>query len=389
VRSIRIKGLVREANRVRQKLTGPISAERLEALRRKVEKSICTVDAILAEGGSQIAALPTPSRKAYAFLAGIDFAAIKPSESTRENQHEVSSIRLSGLKGIVEGLQTELASGEQGNLDFFYGKIRDISRQIEDDLVSNGIEGVHLTEESRGLRGWLAYFSVRKHFDTYTAALRLARRAFEQAVKHLESMHPIVLIHFRPVKGLYRIRWIQNVARVSLPTPMISFDAEEFAVLAELATVGSREKQRLIEKTHGEVYQSILVELERLEGIVESAAGVTHDLATSFARVNEAYFDGRMVRPRLTWSRTFTDRKFGHYDSVHDTVLVSVSLDDARVPEYVVDFLVYHELLHKKLGTHWNNGRRHAHTPEFRREEREFKRFSEAEAVLNKLASTS
>ena len=92
------------------------------------------------------------------------------------------------------------------------------------------------------------------------------------------------------------------------------------------------------------------------------------------------------ARPRLTWSRVLTGRKFGHYDSIHDTVMVSDSLDNQEVPEYVVDYVVYRELLHKKHGARWSNGRRYVHTPEFNREERLFRRYTEAEAVLSKLA---
>jgi hypothetical protein len=167
---------------------------------------------------------------------------------------------------------------------------------------------------------------------------------------------------------------------------MISFDAGDFVALAGMAFAGSRDRQQAVEKTHGEEFQIIQAELEALAGVVEQTAGFVHDLAASFGRVNATYFDDEIPRPRLTWSRTFTGRKFGHYDAVRDTVMVSASLDAANVPAFVADFIVYHELLHKKHGVRWNNGRMAVHTPTFQREERLFKRFSEAEAVLNKLA---
>jgi len=102
--------------------------------------------------------------------------------------------------------------------------------------------------------------------------------------------------------------------------------------------------------------------------------------------VNAAYFQGEMPRPGLTWSRQVTGRKFGHYDSTRDVVMVSMSLDTPAVPAYVVDFVVYHELLHKRLGVHWQNDRRAVHTPAFRREERRFRQYDLAEAALRQLA---
>jgi predicted metal-dependent hydrolase len=102
--------------------------------------------------------------------------------------------------------------------------------------------------------------------------------------------------------------------------------------------------------------------------------------------VNAVYFEGRMPKPALVWNRTLTARKFGHYQPVRDTVMVSVSLDDPKVPAYVVDFVMYHELLHKKHGVTTLNGRRLAHSPEFRADERRYAEYREAERLLNELA---
>jgi hypothetical protein len=112
-------------------------------------------------------------------------------------------------------------------------------------------------------------------------------------------------------------------------------------------------------------------------------------LAASFGRVNQEYFGGGLSRPRLTWSRAFGGRKFGHYDPIHDTVMISGILDRATAPDYVIDFVVYHELLHKKLGIDWSNGWAATHTAEFRERERQFARYADADALLKQLAAGS
>jgi predicted metal-dependent hydrolase len=92
-----------------------------------------------------------------------------------------------------------------------------------------------------------------------------------------------------------------------------------------------------------------------------------------------------MPRPKLTWSRKLTRRKYGHYDFLRDTVMVSRSLDQPEVPAFVVDYIVYHELLHKKLGLKWTNGRKGAHTPEFHREMKTFTHYHQSESILKSL----
>jgi hypothetical protein len=49
-----------------------------------------------------------------------------------------------------------------------------------------------------------------------------------------------------------------------------------------------------------------------------------------------------------------------------------------------VEFILYHELLHKHYGIQWLNGKCMVHTPEFKRSERKFSQFQEAETFLKK-----
>lgn len=171
-----------------------------------------------------------------------------------------------------------------------------------------------------------------------------------------------------------------------MPTPMVCFTKDLFEALAGLMIRREPNRQPILEAMAADTCQNIHAELEALGGVVELTAGMTHDLAASFGRVNSQYFQGRMDRPRLTWSRTFTGRKFGHYDPVRDTVMVSATLDRASVPECVVDFIMYHELLHKRHGIGWRSGRARVHTPAFKQQEQRFDQYEEAEAVLKEIA---
>jgi hypothetical protein len=138
-----------------------------------------------------------------------------------------------------------------------------------------------------------------------------------------------------------------------------------------------------------EDFSEVLLEMEAFATPpAQSARGRAHDLDKSFARVNAAYFGSQMAKPTLVWNRMLTARKFGHYQASRDTVMLSVTLDDCHVPALVVDFVLYHELLHKKHGVMMVNGRRSVHSPSFRAEERRFANYHEAERHLHELART-
>lgn len=113
--------------------------------------------------------------------------------------------------------------------------------------------------------------------------------------------------------------------------------------------------------------------------IITSAQGDFYDLDKIFDDLNQTYFKDSLPKPVLTWSLRKTYRILGHHDSAHETVVVSRSLDDKKVPKYVVEFVVFHEMLHIFHPTIHQNGRRYNHTPAFRRNEKKFLYFEEAE----------
>jgi hypothetical protein len=105
-------------------------------------------------------------------------------------------------------------------------------------------------------------------------------------------------------------------------------------------------------------------------------------LEESFSRVNGQFFNGMMDRPNLVIGKGVT--KLGHYELGTDTVSISSIL--LEHPE-LMDYVMYHELLHKKhqfSGT----GRRHTyHGAEFRMEERKFPRAAELDRELSRLVA--
>lgn len=113
--------------------------------------------------------------------------------------------------------------------------------------------------------------------------------------------------------------------------------------------------------------------------IITTSKGEFYDLDEIFAQLNQIYFDGKISKPVLTWSTRKTFRILGHHDATHETIVVSRSLDGLEVPKYVVEFVVFHEMLHIFHPTVHRNGRRYNHTPAFRRNERRFAYFEEAE----------
>lgn len=388
--SLRIKGVVGFADRVRRELSGPVSEARKSQLRGEVAELIRQVDQIVVSRGMRVERLPLPTRRAYHFLASLDFDATTPvaaPDPADANEPSAGTVRLVGVKSYWQSILRRLAlASSADDRDELYDSIRSTSQKVERNLEEQSLGARDLTIQSRTIRGWLAFFGNPQNFDAYVTAIDRARPVFKAVLRRAERFHEPAIVEFQPISSLYKLRGCRNETRVILPTPMIVFSTELFTLLAE-ASLANGDKQPVMAATASDEYQSVQAELEALSSVEERAGGVHRDLGTSFERINEMYFGGSLARPHLMWSRSFTGRKFGHYDPIRDTVMISCSLDRADVPQHALDFVVYHKLLHKKLGVDWHNGRASAHTREFRKQERMFDRYSQAEAALKKLAN--
>jgi len=120
--------------------------------------------------------------------------------------------------------------------------------------------------------------------------------------------------------------------------------------------------------------------------ITTSPAGKVYDLESLFAKLNSRYFAGGLERPVLSWSQRRTRRVLGHHDHVHDAIIISRTLDDARIPRFVVEYVLYHEMLHVKHRARTVSGRTIYHSRQFREDEARFERFDEAVEWLERIA---
>ncbi len=91
-------------------------------------------------------------------------------------------------------------------------------------------------------------------------------------------------------------------------------------------------------------------------------------LKESFNRVNEKYFYGLIERPNLKFGKN-SFSKLGSYEYGSDTIVISNIFKNN--PE-LLDYIMYHEVLHKKHKFKNKNGRNYHHTKEFKAKERQF-----------------
>ena len=132
-----------------------------------------------------------------------------------------------------------------------------------------------------------------------------------------------------------------------------------------------------------------LVKQVRGRKYVSGPEGKTWNLETIFEELNLKYFDGLMARPDLGWSRRPSRTTLGHYDPSHHAIILSSLMDDPAVDRRVVEYVLYHEMLHLKHPVDHRGARRRVHTRPFRDEEKLFEGLDEAKEMLQKLCASA
>lgn len=104
-------------------------------------------------------------------------------------------------------------------------------------------------------------------------------------------------------------------------------------------------------------------------------------LEASYERVNQKYFHGLIEKPNVEWGSS-SMRTLGRYEYGTDTIRISTLF---REDSELLDYIMHHELLHKKHKFYTKNGRSYHHTREFLGEERKFEDFSGMEKRIKTL----
>ena len=106
-------------------------------------------------------------------------------------------------------------------------------------------------------------------------------------------------------------------------------------------------------------------------------------LEASFNRNNDSFFNGMLDIPNLEWGSESTS-KLGSYEYGSDTITISSIFRFAD--PILLDYVMYHEMLHKKFKFDSRNGRVLHHSPEFKKMEAKFPNQEFMEKEISKLA---
>ena len=219
-------------------------------------------------------------------------------------------------------------------------------------------------------------------------------RLFQRMYTRLgcEGRPPQFVVEYHPYAGLtHTVRLRRGTAHVRLSdllgqAPLAVVEAAAAILLGRLyrrpAPPESVEAYR--EFSHAGSTRERLSQMRqaRARRMEHRPAGRHHDLEPLFDRLNHLYFENSLERPRLGWSARVWRTQLGCFDPALNQIVMNRHLDQMNVPEYVVAYVLYHEMLHVKHPVRFVRCRRESHSPAFRKEEKRFTDYARAMRFL-------
>ena len=401
---VRVSGLVRAAREARERLALGIPPAQVERFRDWVRHVVDQTEAICRDNRIRPKDLPTPSRRAYLFLKGLDLDDLPARKGPVARASK--TIRMSGIiaaQNDINERMAEWADLQRGDPTEDHAEVRALRqilaervRRIEELTREAGATPGNLPTRSRRAYQWLKFLSDAGTLVAHLETLRALRQACQSSSCRNRAPRAIgkapVRIAFTYTSYLYKSQLADDILTATVHEGFIGAPSDVLRALAclLLSSAQDADQDRVKAYAAGEDFTEVVTALEMTTAEVDDVTqGRYFDLGEVFERVNGAYFGGKLDRPRLTWNARITRVKMGHYDFLRDTVMLSVTLDAPDVPDHVVDYVMYHELLHKELGKQVVTGRHYAHTPAFREAERAFSRYEEAQAFLKEASRSA
>ncbi len=159
----------------------------------------------------------------------------------------------------------------------------------------------------------------------------------------------------------FKVRWSRSYKWASFKVSDYLMDADE-VVLKQLAEViytrikGLEGEIDYPPELHAYVTEPKFVDekqpifLKRSRNITKSAEGEFKDLYESYNRLADLGLVEIDPKLHLTWTRDMNVRKVGHCSVLMKVISITRLLDADMVPDFVLDYALYHELCHMTIG---------------------------------------
>jgi hypothetical protein len=278
---------------------------------------------------------------------------------------------------VIEQPGEKLARHLQNSTQDYLGQIEDILHRH------------HLTVQDLSYSNRAAYLNLSGMVDIHrygTSRYSQIYGTILQTMKDFPRLKNCTLLLTITASGRlsHQVKIYKNYVAFHISLASIDMETDYFTLLAQL--LFSRVLKKNVKR---EIQQKLSVfenrhiksrpALPAKAGKTCSPQGKYYNLSDIFNRINHDYFNKRLKMPIIGWTRKPATRRLGFYDYTHNRLMVSSFLDNDIFPDYIIQGIVYHEMLHMIHPVRHKNGRRVVHSKEFKGDEKKFRYYASYE----------
>lgn len=209
--------------------------------------------------------------------------------------------------------------------------------------------------------------------------------------KKLESLlhKPVNLTITDNRRTIISARWQGKVYHIRLHHMFLAANDEILDALAKYIThqpkIATKKINIFIRQNENKIRKSVSPVKRKA---ILLAQGKFFNLQEIYEELNREYFNNR-VDCKITWGnrRRLKRQKsvrLGSYSYHTETIRIHPTLDRPFVPDYVLNDVVYHEMLHAFLGVKRENGRTYSHHRHFKDLEKRYVHRKRAEEWIGR-----
>jgi hypothetical protein len=259
----------------------------------------------------------------------------------------LSPLRLKNVLKQQSDIHLQLFKAANGNTTSL--SVRSLLRRntdrIESICTQHQVTPTALAAPSQFAYAWMKFLTnehnLQLHLDTLCRAISIGT----DIKTHKQGVGEIFIELFYG-SSLYKSRTVGKLTTLSISEGFIRSSDEVLTAVLYSALVGKTKASNQIVQQFSmtEECKDVFLELDLVAQIAaETAQGSYYNLDELFATIERTYFGGKMLKPRLIWSRIMgilSSQKLAHYEDTRDRVVMSQILDDPCVPRYVVEFIL-------------------------------------------------
>jgi len=248
--------------------------------------------------------------------------------------------------------------------------------------IKRQLRFAQLDDSSLGFNSRVALFNIKGLITLHQKAdskyVQIYRIFQKEASEVRKINHKTLILNFTASKQLrHQIINSANSIHVSLSFSAVNMPIEYFSYLAKIlyAKATGRSVKREWRERLFDFEENIKPIAPEPVNVSDSsqARGQYFDLLQIFQRINQEYFQNQFNLPSLRWSKRLNRYRLGAYNRQRNEIVISKILDQKNVPVFVIEGILYHEMLHIIHPIARNNGRLIIHGTDFQKDEKKFK----------------